>query len=38
MAAFLAEAARPRLPKPFSVPEIREIVARALSAGQAEPA
>src|SRR5216683_2268415 len=28
---------RPRLPKPFSVPEIREIVARALSDGQAEP-
>src|SRR6267143_1130171 len=37
MATFLAEAARPRLPKPFSVPEIRVIVARALSDGQAEP-
>ena len=37
MAAFLSEAARPRLPKPFSVPEIREIVARALSDGQPEP-
>ena len=36
MAAFLAVAARPRLPKPFSVPEIREIVARALSDRQAE--
>src|SRR2546427_9815355 len=35
MAAFLAEAARPRLPKPFSGPEIREIVARALADGQA---
>src|SRR6266700_3896212 len=34
---FITEAARPRLPKPFSVPEIREIVARALSDGQAEP-
>ena len=37
MATFLAEAARPRLPKPFSVPEIREIVARILSDGQTEP-
>jgi CheY-like chemotaxis protein len=37
MAAFLAEAGRPRLPKPFSVPQIREIVARALAEGEAEP-
>ena len=36
MAVFLGEAARPRLPKPFSVPEIREIVARAFSDGQAQ--
>src|SRR3989442_14683810 len=35
MAAFLAEAGRPRLPQPLPVPEIREIVGRALSDGQA---
>src|SRR5207245_1539639 len=32
MAAFLAEAARPRLPTPFSVPELRASGARALAA------
>src|SRR5215472_1652856 len=37
MAAFLAEAARPRLPKPFSVPQIREIVAQALADGPRGP-
>jgi CheY-like chemotaxis protein len=34
MAGFLAEVARPRLSKPFSVPEIREVVARVLSDGR----
>ncbi len=34
MAGFLAEVARPRLSKPFSVPEVREVVARALTDGQ----
>ena len=37
MAAFLSEAAQRRLLKRFSVPEIRVIVAWALSEGQVEP-
>jgi PAS domain S-box-containing protein len=34
MTKFLMESGRPRLSKPFSVPEIREIVAQALRGGE----
>ncbi len=34
MADFLIDSGRPRLSKPFSVPEIRDIVARALRGGE----